>query len=399
MKRWPTVLLPEVAFFQEGPGVRKWQFRSAGIKLINVGNIVQGQLDLSKTDRHLDKEEVEKTYSHFLLNAGDLVMATSGATWGKVAFVEPHHLPLCLNTSVVRFRPLTPKTLNPKYLRAFFETPEFRGQIDQIITGSAQPNFGSSHLKQIRLPLPPLAEQERIVKLLDEANELRMFRTEADRHTATLIPALFHEMFGDPATNPKGWPRKRLGETVLINPKLPREKLPAPEKEFSFVPMAAVDEVLGVIFSTETRRYSEVSKGYTPFTNGDVLFAKITPCMQNGKSAIAENLVGGFGFGSTEFHVLRPTDVVTSEYIFWLIRRPTFRVQAERHFTGSAGQQRVPTSFLENYPCPIPPLALQKEFAQRVTKIRELEADQATSRTRLDALFQSMLHRAFNGNL
>lgn len=133
--------------------------------------------------------------------------------------------------------------------------------------------------------------------------------------------------------------------------------------------------------------------------NGDVLFAKITPCMQNGKSAIAENLVGGLGFGSTEFHVLRPTEVVTSEYIFWLIRRPTFRAQAEQNFTGTAGQQRVPTSFISNYPCPVPPLALQEDFAQRVTEIRELEAGQAASRASLDALFQSMLHRAFNGEL
>jgi type I restriction enzyme S subunit len=163
--------------------------------------------------------------------------------------------------------------------------------------------------------------------------------------------------------------------------------------------MAAVDEVLGVISSAQVKQFREVAKGYTPFRDGDVLFAKITPCMENGKSAIAKQLVGCMGFGSTEFHVLRPSDVITSEYVFWLVRRPAFRSLAAQHFTGTAGQQRVPTSFLENHPCPIPPLPLQNEFAQRVTEIRELETTQAASRQRLESLFQSMLHRAFNGEL
>lgn len=160
-----------------------------------------------------------------------------------------------------------------------------------------------------------------------------------------------------------------------------------------------MNEILGTIPASETRQYSKVAKGYTPFQNGDVLFAKITPCMQNGKSAIAENLIGGLGFGSTEFHVLRPTEIVTAEYIFWLVRRTTFRAEAEQNFTGTGGQQRVPTSFMENHPCPIPPLPLQKEFAERVKEIRILETAQARSRARLDALFASLLDRAFKGEL
>ena len=237
------------------------------------------------------------------------------------------------------------------------------------------------------------------MKLLDEANELRILRTKAENRATALIFALFNKMFGDPQMNQKQWPRKRLGEVVIINPRLQKEKLPSPGTIVSFLPMAAVDESRGVIAACETRQYREVAKGYTPFQNGDVLFAKITPCMQNGKSAIAANLVAGIGFGSTEFYVLRPTDVVTSDYIFWLIRRPTFRAQAEQSFTGTAGQQRVPVSFLDNYPCPIPPLSLQNEFTFRVGEIRAIQAEQAASRKRLDDLFQSMLYRAFNGDL
>lgn len=288
--------------------------------------------------------------------------------------------------------------LSSKFLTRYLMFSKDR-LIVPLMTGAANMSISLDRLATVPIAFPSLAEQERIVKLLDEADELRQLCDQADRRTAQLIPALFHEMFGDPATNPKGWTCKYLGEVVKLNPKLPKENQPDFETKVSFVPMAAVDEVLGIIASSETKQFREVSKGYTPFQNGDVLFAKITPCMQNGKSAIGLNLVNGFGYGSTEFHVLRPGETVSSEYVFWLVRRPEFRALAEKYFTGAAGQQRVPASFLENYPSPIPPLALQKEFAERVKEIRVLETAQTASRRRTEALFQSLEHQAFNGEL
>lgn len=192
---WPIKPLSEVVFFQEGPGVRKWQFRTSGIKLINVGNIVRGLIDLSTTDRHLDAKEVAETYSHFLLNAGDLVMATSGVTWGKVAFVEPRHLPLCLNTSVVRFRPITATTCNSIFLRAFFETQAFRRQIEQLITGSAQPNFGPSHLKLVRLPLPPVPLQNEFALRVGEIREFEADQVSSGLRLEDLFKALLQGAF------------------------------------------------------------------------------------------------------------------------------------------------------------------------------------------------------------
>ena len=103
---WPVAQLPEVIYFQEGPGVRNWQFRNEGIKLINVRNIVEGRLVTENTDRFLSPDEVARRYKHFLLDAGDFVLASSGVTWGKIAEVFSQNLPLCLNTSMIRLRPL-----------------------------------------------------------------------------------------------------------------------------------------------------------------------------------------------------------------------------------------------------------------------------------------------------
>ena len=105
--------------------------------------------------------------------------------------------------------------------------------------------------------------------------------------------------------------------------------------------MAAVDERLGEITGQHDRPYAEVSKGYSSFENGDVLFAKITPCMENGKIAVARDLTNGIGRGSTEFFVLRPSGAVLRDYLYHYLRQPLFRASAERHFTGTAGQQRV----------------------------------------------------------
>jgi type I restriction enzyme S subunit len=113
------VLLHEAYWFQEGPGVRKWQFMDAGIKLLNVANIVKdGSIDLSKTDRHLSIDEVNQKYSHFLADSGDLVIASSGISIDddgflrtRGGFIEKHHLPLCMNTSTTPTNNPTPTTI------------------------------------------------------------------------------------------------------------------------------------------------------------------------------------------------------------------------------------------------------------------------------------------------
>ena len=109
-----------------------------------------------------------------------------------------------------------------------------------------------------------------------------------------------------------------LSQAVEVNPKLDRSSL-NDDLEVSFVPMAAVDALTGGIDVSTVRKYAEVKKGYTHFRDGDILFAKVTPCMENGKMAIARKLVNGVSFGSTEFHVLRPRAGVDARYIFYFV--------------------------------------------------------------------------------
>jgi type I restriction enzyme S subunit len=161
---------------------------------------------------------------------------------------------------------------------------------------------------------------------------------------------------------PRDWAYARLGDVCEINPRRPilerRDDTPT-----TFVPMAAVDETLGTISRPEIRLYAAVKKGYTWFAEGDVLFAKITPCMQNGKHAIARDLLDEIGFGTTEFHVLRPTVRVTAEWIHFFVRQPSLLRDAVSHFSGAVGQQRLPDDYLRNIEIPVPPIEEQKRIA------------------------------------
>ncbi|SDH55226.1 type I restriction enzyme, S subunit [Pseudomonas benzenivorans] len=189
---------------------------------------------------------------------------------------------------------------------------------------------------------------------------------------------------------PETWVQARLTDICELNPRLLAEDRPDGDISVTFVPMSAVDERAGVINKPETRTFSEVAKGYTYFRERDVLFAKVTPCMENGKASIARNLENGLGFGSTEFHVLRPTEIVLPEYVFSFIRQKAFRDRAASAFVGTGGLQRVPTDFLSRVKIPLPTLPEQ----QRIVDV--LQQAEATSihelrRQRLDLMIKSAL--------
>ena len=161
---WKHSKLPDFAWFQEGPGLRKWQFTDSGCKVINITNIVNGVLDLNKTDRFISYEELNAKYKHFLCDPGDIVIASSGNSYCKHGIIREQDLPLVMNTSVIRFKPLD--NCDYEFLNQFLKSKYLKQQIDILITGGAQPNFGPAHLKEVVLSLPPLPEQQKIAKIL-----------------------------------------------------------------------------------------------------------------------------------------------------------------------------------------------------------------------------------------
>ncbi|MDD5004172.1 MAG: restriction endonuclease subunit S, partial [Acidithiobacillus sp.] len=158
-----------------------------------------------------------------------------------------------------------------------------------------------------------------------------------------------------------------IEEIADVNPRVDKAAIPD-DLPVSFVPMPAVGAADGSIRVEETRPAGEVKKGFTAFLEGDVLFAKITPCMENGKMAIVPKLVNGYGFGSTEFHVLRPKPGMDAKYIYYYVASQAFRGEAQRYTTGAVGQKRVSMTYLKQSTIPVAPLDQQKRIVAEIEK-------------------------------
>lgn len=189
---------------------------------------------------------------------------------------------------------------------------------------------------------------------------------------------------------------RKIEDICTLNPKI-KNDLPL-ESLISFVPMSAVSTD-GNIDLTDTLIPSE-SKGYTLFQDGDILFAKITPCMENGKGAIAHGLLNGYGAGSTEFIVLRPnTDCVTAKWLYLYLSQRSFRWKCQQHMTGSAGQKRVPAKYLASCEIPIPIISEQERIVSKIeelfSKLDASVAELQTAKEKLKVYRQAVLKEAF----
>ena len=200
---------------------------------------------------------------------------------------------------------------------------------------------------------------------------------------------------------PKGWTWIKLEEIAIISPRHPRDL--DESMQVSFIPMPAIDDNCSQFKFTQIKTLSEVKKGYTHFAEGDVLFAKITPCMENRKAAIARNLVNKLGCGTTELHIIRPLLNIPAEYIYHFIHQELFRTKAANHMTGTASQLRVPTDYIKSHLIPLPPL---NEQCRIVAKLEKLLAKVNACQERLDKIptilkrfRQSVLAAACSGRL
>lgn len=292
--------------------------------------------------------------------------------------------------------------INPHYLTLLTRTKEFQKLSQTASVGTTNRNYlQEEQFLNFEIPLPSLPEQEAIVNnyysKIKEAEELEKqandLEGEIERYLfdelsisqkkertfsskIRVVNSVEIERWGveyllttgsNKFLSSSKYNNKSLNQIVEINPVT---KFPKGNFEISFIPMECISDEYGEVLELRSKNITE-AKGYTKFKNGDIIWARITPCMQNGKSAIVNNLENGLGCGSTEYHVIRTNNSeIYLEYIYHLLRlKPVLNI-AMSYFTGSAGQQRVPKAFLEELIIPVPPYSIQKTISLEITNIK-----------------------------
>lgn len=387
--------------------LEKPQYGANEAGIIRENNIQPRYIRITDIDENglISANELGVTVAYveekYILNENDILIARSGATVGK-AYIHKELPYTCLYAGYLLRFIVNPNKILPDYLFAYTQLNSYKEWISAIQRPSAQPNINAEEYQSLEIPLPDLDKQREIVEYINEAYRKKQ---EKDREAKQLLDniddCLLKELgitipdVNNDINNRMFVINKKdligrytpsiyknaislkselynnilLSHVAYINPhtKFPQT---GQEMNISFVPMESVNETYAEIENYKNCTIDD-SKGFTRFQEGDLLWAKITPCMENGKSSIAQNLTNGYGCGSTEFHVIRPkNNSIMVEFIHSILHMKLVRETAKLYFGGSAGQQRVTSDFLENMNVPLPLIDKQREIVNCISTMR-----------------------------
>ena len=406
MKHWPKKPLGDLtSIITKGttPKTLGRQYSAGGVPFLRAENLQGGQVVVDGDTLRIDAE-THSLLARSFIHQNDVLLSIAG-TIGRAAIVSDDSPVMNCNQAVAIIR-LNAGQVLPAFLLLWLKTFDAQSQMTEAQVTQTISNLSLGQIKKLLLPVPPLAEQKRIVKLLNETDELRNLRAQADRRTDELTPALFHEMFGQRIAGPPI-------VTSTVGLKAPREWR-----------WAKLTEVARLATGhTPSRRHPEWWGGDIPWISLtdirelDGKIASVTGECVNEEGIAHSSSVklpkGTVCFSRTAsvgFVTVMGQEMATSQdFVNWVCGPeldPIFLMgalmQAREHLRSLASGSTHKTIYfptVKQFATIVPPIAVQKEFAARVTEIRTVQAVQSASRTRLDDLFQSMLHRAFNGEL
>ncbi len=413
-QKWQWIFLGQAVEIVSARRVHQSDWRSQGIPFYRAREIAalsEGRVINSAL--FIDESLFQKLSSSGCPEPGD-VMITAVGTLGKCYIVRNREKfyykdasVLCLKNKGIYF---------PKFLKLLFESSFMRQQIQSFSSGTTVGTITIKNANNFIVPLPPLAEQKRIVAKIDELltiiEQYGKAQTSLDALERTLPEKLFasilqeaiqgrlvpqleeepsvsidnNEVITGPFEIPTKWRWVRLSFCTDINPRISVDD----ETEVSFVPMPLLEGgYKNKIDLSNIRKWKDVKKGFTRFEDGDIVVAKITPCFQNRKSAIVNNAKNGIGAGTTELNVFRCLDMVYVEYVLWFFKTNYFINYGVRKFKGTAGQQRISSSELKECAFPLPPLAEQKRIVAKLNEILPIVEQYGNAQRALDTLEQT----------
>ena len=370
-ERWQHVKLESVCeYITVGyVGSMTQEYVEDGIPFLRSQNIQPFNLDLN--NMKYISPDFHNSINKSALQPGDVAIVRTG--YPGTACVIPPSLPESNCADLVIARPSS--KLHPYFLAALLNSAWGKGSVAGRLVGVAQQHFNVTAAKSLKIPVPPLETQRRIAHVLSAYDDLIENNTWRIRLLEQAVHDLYHEWFvefrfrghegvemvdSELGQIPQGWGIMVVSEAIDINPRMKLDK----ERENHFISMGRLSES-GMVIDTTEMEFRTGNSG-AKFINGDTLLARITPSLENGKTAYVQFLPeGAIGRGSTEFIVMR-SKTVTPEWVYCLARVPEFRLAAEKTMTGASGRQRIQNEFFDNYKIAHPDHKILREFSQIV---------------------------------
>ena len=345
-------------------GWKKWRFDEFAQNISERVEPSQTDMDVYVGLEHIDPDtlhlsrhghpsDVEGTKLRFY--KGDIIFGRRRAYQRKTALATTDGI-CSAHAMVLRAKE---DVVDPSFFPFLFHSKQFIDMAITISVGGLSPTINWKDISKQEFLLPPKSEQKRLAKLLWAADEMIKKEKKVLTELRDEIQIIIKEN-----TNNSANKKISLSNLVEVNPTTIIAK-----EEISLITMPDISEEGDIINKVKAQLKELRGKGLTPFKENDILFAKITPCMENGKGAIAKNLYNGLGLGSTEFHVLRPKLDTDLYYCYYLTMSKTFRKQAEKQMTGSAGQKRVQPEFFNFYKVCAPSIEQRKIIGDKLYEI------------------------------
>lgn len=432
---WEVKKLTDVVYFQEGPGLRKYQFseNNEGIPFLNIRTFSEGHIDKTKCQK-IKENEFRNKYEHFLLNDGDLVVSSSGSI-GKVVTIRKQDLPVMLNTSVIRFRTLDETRLSQEYLKFYLQSDNFIRQLQDAKTGSAIFNYGPSHLKMMSIVVPPIDIQHKIASKLDFYNPKIKATTDILDRAENVIKQFRKSVLSAAVTGKltEDWRNKYLSGQVNTVSTIDNFPFDLP-KSWSLKTVEEIAEYIGG-FAYKSTSFAkqgtnqvirignvkplDIHLDYAPVYVSEVE-AKKTHKFILVKDDILLTMTGtkykrDYGFAcivpdrsnlklyiNQRVACLRSKEVLP-RYLLFYLQTDYFRNYFFENETGNVNQGNVGSTALKVIPIAVPTMQEQTEIVRRIDwmfeKLKDIQKQVETGDEKVSMIEQSILAKAFRGDL
>jgi type I restriction enzyme S subunit len=398
-KNWQVKSLGEVAKVKSGFAFKSEDYMDEGVRLVRIGNLNGSELEFNSNTVFLD-EIYLRQYPEFALRTNDVLIAMSGATTGKLALVKKDDLPCLLNQRVGLISIPEDSKLDSRFLFYYLAKGDLRKQVLKMAGGSAQPNISPTQIQSFKIPLPPLQIQKLIAEILEKADEAKQKRKEANKLTEQFLQSAFIEMFGDPVKNPKGWEVEKIKNISSL-------------VTSGSTPLGGNSNYVsnGVLFiRSQNVLMNRVDYSDITFINQSMHVKMLRTWVK--KNDVLFNITGA-SIGRVAYFqgeddsanvnqhvcIVRPIkEKINHVFLSYLISSKQFQL---RIISQNAGATRQAFNFeqVKNFDILLPPLLLQQKFATLVEKTEALKEKQKESEKELENLFNSLMQKAFVGEL